>query len=341
MDQKIARIVNVEWIAQELQQKFETTGPLIEVVVDIVPKTIQVKKEAYKPSHYLIIQGSFDPPTSSHINLISKAIYLHSKLYASNKIKVLLLLSLSHVDKRIDVLNRSLLGYRVEMLENLYSSLKIKTPISIGLSNVARYIDLIDAIRQFFPKIEKLSFVMGMDVFKKLLDASYYSKPVEEVLHLIFRANYYIAGRRDVFSKKEFDTFLNKHLHQKYHQYVHFLSLSKSYRFLNATSIREKYSNDQPIQELYTHSTIIKYLKKNNIYRLTPKWIATKIAIHLVVQLTLESGKDQIIAIKILRQLLPEIERKPDLQQQLINDYKSKKTEEISKRWNQLINLIS
>ncbi len=341
MHQKIKRIVNVEWIAQELQQRFETFGPLIELLIDINPDTISLKEEAYKPSHHLIIQGSFDPPSSSHIDLISKAIDLHSKLNPSEKIKVILLLSLSHVDKKTDVLNRSLLGYRVEMLEKLFTSLKLKIPISIGLSNVARYIDLIDAVQQFSTNIKKLSFIMGMDVFKKLLDPFYYSKPLEEVLPLIFRADYYIAGRKDVFSKEEFDSFLTSQLHFNFYNNIHFLLMSKSYRFLNATLIREKYSKKQPIQETYIHPTIKKYLEKNNIYLLTSKWIATKIAIQLVVGLTLNAGKDQIIAVEILKRLLPKIKGDIQLQQKIVTEYQSEKNMEIIEQWNQLISLIS
>ncbi|MFX1283840.1 MAG: hypothetical protein ACFFB5_09295 [Promethearchaeota archaeon] len=341
MLQNIERIVRVEWIAQELLQRFETSGPLIETIIDIFPDNVQIKEETYKPSHYLIIQGSFDPPTLSHIDLISKAIDHRFKLDPSDKFKVILLLSLSHVDKKINVINRSLLGYRVEMLETSFSYLKPKIPISIGLSNVARYIDLIDATQQFSINVKKISFIMGMDVFKKLLDPYYYSKSLDQVLPLIFRADYLIAGREDVFSREEFNIFLNEHLHHQFHKNIHFLSMPKSYRFLNATAIREKYSKKQSIQETYLHSTVKKYLEKNNIYYLTSKRIATKIAIQLVVHLTLTAGKDQLTAIKILEQLLPEIESDTSLQQKLISEYKIGKKGEIRKKWIQISNLIS
>ena len=77
------------------------------------------------------------------------------------------------------------------------------------------------------------------------------------------------------------------------------------------------------------------------MYQATPKWIATKIAIQSVVQLTIAAGKDQIKAIKILERLLPEIEGDIHLQQKLISEYQSEKNTEINKKWNQLISLIS
>lgn len=338
--QNLERIIRVEWIAQELKQRFEKFGPLIEPVINIIPDDFPIEEEDSNSYNYLIIQGSFDPPTSSHIELLSKAIKLRSDINPSDKNKIILLLSLSHVDKKLNVLNRSLLGYRVEMLEDLFSSLKLKTPITIGLSNVARYIDLIDAAHQSYTNIRSLTFIMGMDVFKKLLDPSYYSKSLEQVFPLIFRADYFIAGREDVFSEEDFVLFLNSQLSSEYHKNIHFLSTPKSYRFLNATSIREKYSKKQPSQEAYTHSAIRKYLENNNIYRLTSKWIATKIAIQSIVQLALEAGKDQIIATEILRQLLPEIISDIQLQQQLITEYRTEKNTQITERWTQLINLL-
>lgn len=341
MHPKIKRIVAVEWIAQELLYRFENSGPLIELILDIVPDSLHLDKDANKPSQCLVIQGSFDPPTSSHIDIISKAIDLHSKLNPSGIIKVILLLSLSHVDKKMDVLNRSLFGYRIEMLEKLFTSLKFKVPISIGLSNVARYIDLIDATYQISPNINRISFIMGMDVFKKLLDPIYYSSPLERVLPLIFGADYYIAGREDIFLKEEFDRFLNTHLAHRFHKNTHFLDLPKSHRFLNASLIREKYSKKESIEESYIHPTILKYLKENNIYQLTPKWIATKIVIQIIVDLTLQAGKDQTIVLKILKRFLPEIYNDDQLQHKLISEYQSGKNVEIRRKWTQLINLHS
>ncbi|MHA2203938.1 MAG: hypothetical protein ACW991_09635, partial [Candidatus Hodarchaeales archaeon] len=107
------------------------------------------------------------------------------------------------------------------------------------------------------------------------------------------------------------------------------------------TLIRERYSKKQPIQETSVHSTITKYLEKNNIYKLTPEWMATKITIQSVIDLTLTAGKDQKIATEILKRLLPEIKSDIHLQQKIITEYQSEKKMEITKRWNQLISLTS
>ncbi|MFX0206950.1 MAG: hypothetical protein ACFFDT_13265 [Candidatus Hodarchaeota archaeon] len=341
MDQRLEKIIKVEWKAQELQKRFAESGPLIERLTAITPANLDITKKTSTPSNYLIIQGSFDPPTLSHLELLSRSINLRKKINPLDSIEVVFLFSLSHVDKKFNVLNRSLLGYRVEMLENLVKTLNLPVSISIGLSNVARYIDLIEAAQQYFKNIKNLTFIMGTDVFKKVLDSHYYSEPIKTILPLIFNADYFVAGRKEVFSKKEFTLYLKNHLPGDYHQKIHFLSLPKHFRFLNATSIRESYSDKRVIQETGIHPVIEHYLGKDNLYRSTSKWMATKITIQLVVQLTLEAEKEQTIANEILNLLLPEVESDAIFQQQLINEYQTEKNREIVKRWNQLLGLIS
>lgn len=341
MYQNLEKIIKIEWKAQELQQRIKKSGPSIEPLITISQDDIHTAKESLKPSNYLFIQGSFDPPTLSHLELISLAINLQSNIDPMDSINVVILLSLSHVDKKFSVLKRSLLGYRVEMLEALFKHLEFKIPITIGLSNVSRYIDLIKATHQTFNNIKKLSFIMGMDVFKKLLDPFYYSQALENVLPIIFKANYHIAGREDVLSKKQFTTFLNDNLPEIYHDKIHFLSLPKEHQFLNSTTIREIYSEKQPVPEMSIHPAIEKYLTKNNLYRSTSKWLATKIAIQLITKLTLEAGKSQKYAIKTFKHFFSEIERDTEIQQKMINEYKTEENVEISKRWQTLKKLIS
>ncbi len=341
MNQRLEKIIEVEWKAQELQKRFTRSGPLIEQLTTITPGSFDITKKTSTPSQYLIIQGSFDPPTLSHLELLSRAIDLRRKINPLNSIEVVFLLSLSHVDKKLNVLNRSLLGSRVEMLEKLSKSLDLQLAITIGLSNVARYIDLIEAAQQSFSNIRNITFIMGLDVFKKVLDVYYYSEPLEKVFPLIFKADYFVAGREKVFSDKEFSLYLKNHLPTDYHQKVHFLAMPNHFRFLNATSIREGYSKNQSSQKNSIHPVIERYLEKENLYRSTSKWIATKIGIQSIIQLTLEAGKDRIIAVEILNHLLPLIESDALLQQNLTNEYKTGKKIEIVKRWNQLLRLIS
>ncbi len=341
LHKKLENVIQVEWKAQELQKQFEKSGPLIKPLIRMFPKDIHLEKGSVPPSNYLIIQGSFDPPTLPHLDLLLKAIDLCLSKNPSEPIKVVILLSLSHVDKKLNVLDRSLLGYRVEMLEVLFNSSKLPYPITIGLSNVARYIDLIKAVQHFFNDIKKISFIMGMDVFKKVLDPIYYIKPLEDVFPKIFEADYFIAGREGVFSEDDFYFFVQDKLPDYLLEKVHFLSLPNQFKLINASQIRDYLSKKQVNEEVNVHPDVLEYLKKHNMYQTTPEWQATKIAIQTVIQLTLEAEKNQIAAIKILNHFLPIIKSDEILQQKLIKEYQLEEKKEIIERWNQLSKLIS
>lgn len=337
----LEKIIEIEWKAQELQQRYEESGPLIEQLTRLNPTKIRTEETRVNSFNYLIMQGSFDPPTLSHLELLSKAIELRSKRTPHESFHLILLMSLSHVDKKLNVMDRSLLGYRVIMLEKLFTESDFKIPVTVGLSNVARYIELISAVRKSFKNSKEITFIMGMDVFKKVLDQNYYSEPLEEVISLIFEVNYIVAGRKEVFSEKSFNIFLKKHLPPVFHEKVDFLSMPKHLRFRNATQIRDRFSKNLPSQDGDIHPSILQYLKENDLYQQRPEWLATKIAIQIITQLTLRANNNQTITIKILKVLLPEIQRNKALQQQLIEEYQTGKNVEISKKWNQIKRSIS
>ena len=341
LPQSFEKIILVEWKAQELQHAFKKSGPMIELLVGIPPKGIQNEEEISLLSNYLVMQGSFDPPTLPHLDLLLKAIKLRLSRNPLEPIKVVVLLSLAHVDKKFNVLDRSLLGYRVEMLEVLFNYLKLPYSITIGLSNVARYIDLIKAIQHLFNDIKTISFIMGMDVFNKVLDPNYYIEPLEEVLPKIFKADYLVAGRNAVFSEDDYLSYVNDKLPDYLQDKVQFLSLPNHFRLISASQIRESLSKNQTYEEVSIHPTVLEYLKGQNLYRVTPDWQATKIAIQIIIQLTLEAGKSQIAAMEILNHLLPKIKNNEELQQILIREYQNEGNKEITKRWNQISKLVS
>ncbi|MHA2328795.1 MAG: hypothetical protein ACXACR_09785, partial [Candidatus Hodarchaeales archaeon] len=252
-----------------------------------------------------------------------------------------ILLSLSHVEKKFNVLERSLLGNRVILLEKLFSELELPVPVTIGISNVARYIELIQAIRDKITNIETISFIMGIDVFKKVLDQNFYSKPMIDALPMIFKADYFVAGRNETFSKESFFTFLNTNLITKFHEKIHFIPMPLSFRSLSATSIREKFSTNKFPTENSIHPTILKYLTENNLYESSTQMIASKIAIQSIVQLTLDAEEDFKTAKEILRQILAEIATNDLLAKRLLEEYRIDENKEIHKRWKKLLKAIT
>ncbi len=324
----------IEWKAQSLQKKFKIEGPLIEILT-------ATSSYIEKPIHYLIIQGSFDPPTIPHLTLISKSVEIISKQHTLDSIRVVLLLSLAHVEKTPNVLQRSLLGERVEMLEYLLEDFDLNVPIMVGLSNVARYIDLNEAAKKSLEKIESLTFITGMDVFKKIFDQNYYSSSLDKVLPNIFKAKFIVASRNDIIERKTFKEFLNGHLKDfpDYLKQIKFIKLATQFRYFNATQIRDRLSKNQQPDASSLHPLIIEYLKRNNLYSPDLEKKAIRIAIQTGVKFAIEAEEDYSSAMVIQDKLIKEIQKDHLFRQQIIAEYLSdmkKEKKQIYKRWSKL-----
>ena len=183
------RIINIEWKAQKLIKEQNKIGPTIESITRIQFDGKIIQDSDFNSYSLICMQGSFDPPTLSHIELLNKAIQLQQKLNQDKQVYLVILLSLSHVEKQLNAIERSLLGYRIEMLELLFYKLRLNVSVDIAISNVARYIDLKEAIKKRYYNVIP-SFIMGIDVFKKLFDPLYYSQSIESTLPSIFEVKY-------------------------------------------------------------------------------------------------------------------------------------------------------
>ena len=76
MNERLKSLFKIEWEAQKLLHEIKTTGPQIKSITTINPPHSRRSKESI---NYLIIQGSFDPPTIAHIALLKRAIKLLEK----------------------------------------------------------------------------------------------------------------------------------------------------------------------------------------------------------------------------------------------------------------------
>ncbi len=338
MIDRLKRIIQIEWQIQQLHKRFNTEGPLIESLVSVSHPYADLLKE---PINYLVMQGSFDPPTTAHLTLLTQALEILSQKVSSNALHVFIALSYAHVEKKPNVLHDSLFGDRIAMLETLIHGTSIPIPVTIGFSNVARYVDLISGFHSSFKSFNSLTFLMGTDVFRKILDSRFYSQPLEDVLPLIFEAAYLVAGRKDIFLKDEFERYLNKFFSvPSYQTAIQFLTMPDRLRPISATQIRDKISQNLPVEEEWIHPAVLNYIKNHNIYNKSLKWQSIKVAVQLVIHLTLMANKSQNIAFEILKNIIPEIETNYNLQKQLIEEYQHGEITEINRRWKELVESI-
>ncbi len=328
-------IMRIEWYAQSLQKKYEKDGPLI--------KLLNGSSTNDKPEgcNYLIIQGSFDPPTFPHMKLINKSINRSLKKHSLETIRLVILFSLAHVEKKPDVLNHSLIGERVEMIQYLIENKVFQVPVFVGISNAARYIDLVEAVNKCFRNIGSMTFITGMDVFKKVFDPKFYSSSLNTVIPKVFEANFLVAGRNEIILQDDFDSFLNKEL-KKYHEYldqVEFIIMPKHLRFSNATQVRRKLSKNQLQNHSILPTSIIEYLKRDNLYLPNSKKLVMRIIIQTSVKLAIEAEMNYSTSVFIFNILIKEILESDSFIPQVKDEYLSDLLEEkhyLNKRWKQL-----
>jgi nicotinic acid mononucleotide adenylyltransferase len=327
--------MRIQWYAHSLHKKYEKDGPLIKLLNGL---STNDESEGY---NYLIIQGSFDPPTFPHMKLITNSINRSLKKHSIETIRLVILFSLAHVEKKPDVLNHSLIGERVEMLQYLTENNGFKVPVYIGISNAARYIDLVKAVKKYFRNIGSMTFITGMDVFKKVFDPKFYSRSLNMVIPKIFEANFLVAGRNEIILQDDFETFLNKELKEypEYLDQVEFIIMPKQLRFSNATQVRRKLSKNQLPNHSILPTSVIEYLKKDNLYLPNSKKLVMRIIVQTSVKLAIEAEMTYSPSVFIFNILIKEILDNDSLIQLVIDEYLSDFSSEklyLNKRWKQL-----
>lgn len=327
--------MRIEWYAQSLQKKYEKDGPLIKLLNE------SLKNDEPKRCNYLIIQGSFDPPTIPHMTLITNSINRLLKKHSFDTIRLVILFSLAHVEKKPDVLKHTLIGERVEMIQYMIENNGFKVPVFIGISNAARYIDLVEAVNKLFGNIESITFITGMDVFKKVFDPKFYSSPLNTAIPNIFKAHFLVAGRNEVILQDDFDFFLTKEL-KEYPEYlgqVEFLIMPKQLRYSNATQVRHKLSKNQLPNHSILPISIIEYLKRKNPYIPNLKKLVMRIIIQTSTKLAIEAEMNYSPSDFIFNGLAREIMESDSLIQLVKDEYLSdilEKEKYLNKRWKQL-----
>ena len=321
----IDRIFEIEWKAQHLLQEYRLQGPLIQLLSEVPTKNTDL----------LVIQGSFDPPLISHKELINKAIKMHRKLSSNTKVVFLFLFSLSHVEKEVDLLNSSLLGYRVSMVKELLHSFNNggEIPFMFGLSNVGLYYELNEAIHRRFPNHKSNYFIMGTDVFSKLFNSKYYKKQLIEVLPDIFRSNYIVAGRGETISGQEFETFLKSlNIPSKFTNQISFISLSKKIRYESSTIIRQQLSDDHTSKIPSIPDDVMSFLRKYHLYSKDSEIIIQEIIIQITTKFAIKEGLSQRKCLKIIHDLLKEVKYNKEFRIQVVKEFQERKYQTLKDR---------
>ncbi len=334
MEEYLNSIIQIEWKAQQLIADFKERGPLLTIIRDF-----SKNKSA---EHLLVIQGSFDPPLLSHIELINQALSLFQKKLPQARVSLMVLLSLSHVEKDINLLSRTLLGLRVEMLERLLIENNLDIPWMIGLSNSGRYIDLTHAINRFFEPSRSITYVMGIDVFDKLFQGVYYSKPLKVILPKIFEADYIVAGREEVSTVDDFNSYLQSLPKESQNEIkvvenVLFLPLNKKYQYESSTKVRKQFLSDPTAEIPLLHPKTTEFIHNIQLYTKNQKTIIRQIIIQIFIRILINRFNHPDTAKSIIQQGSSEILDSKEDFLRILDEYKKNENKFLETRCLELI----
>lgn len=337
MREILQKIIEIEWIAQSLLYNIDNIGPKIEIVQNLKKGNPDFKSSEY--DHILAIQGSFDPPLYSHLELIEESIELYEKQISGKKTALLILISPAHVEKYIDLTTRSLLGVRVLLLDLFLSELTKSIDILIGVSNIPLYIDLNKAIPDLFSTQVKVSYIMGLDVFTKLFDQKYYSKPLEEVLIKLFEADFLVAGRQEISTREQFIEMLQelpKIAHKAFHENnsIQFVNLSKKYQYSSSTAIRTKLTSENEQNIPLINPEVLKFLKTYQIYRIHSEITLKQIIIQQIVRFAISDNAKINDVHNILSDIFLDVKTNQICANKIIREYKTKENSWLKERYN-------
>jgi len=276
---QLENLIDIEWIAHLLLKDKIKTGPQIKIL-DKSSYTFSDKLILDTNTDLLVMQGSFDPPTVAHLELMKKVLDLITILEGKKKYRILILLSLAHVQKKFEVTKSCLFGYRFDMLELLFSKENMPHNISFGLSNEARYVDLMDA----FPKklLNSITFIVGTDVFQKVLDQAFYSVPLENLYEKIFAVNYYVIGRNKLVNPDQFTNWLSSIIgsNSMIQNHIRFIEIPSKFQKISSTKIRAKIKNGEVPRDIELSPMVRRYIFSNSLYSTDLNWITLQTVIY-------------------------------------------------------------
>ena len=112
------------------------------------------------------------------------------------------------------------------------------------LFNRGLYVEQAEAVYSAFPKVSDLYFLIGYDKIIQIFDPRYY-KDRDQALHELFALADFLVAPRAEAGPEELRKLLNRPENRQYAEHVHILPLSRTYRNISSTSIRQALSTHE------------------------------------------------------------------------------------------------
>lgn len=208
-----------------IQQSLDTLDPRGEPLVLPLPGSP-------RPTGDLIVfTGSFNPPTLAHLAMLKQA-YSYTRSHAPMCLYAAM--SKQTVDK--ENISRPLFLDRLALLDRL---MKRFSGSGILLFNRGLYVEQARAIRQSFPRVHNIYFLMGFDKIVQILDPHYYTDRDAALQELFALAKLLVAPRGED-GPEALQALLQQEENTRFARYIEPLPLSNAYREVSATHIRNQ-----------------------------------------------------------------------------------------------------
>ena len=173
-----------------------------------------------------VLSGSFNPVTNAHLALADAAL-------ATGRIDVLeYLLATRTVNK--EQIEGTSLPDRLLCLESVVDE---RPKEGVLLVNRGLLVDQASLIRESWPSLDELWFVVGFDKIVQIFDPRYYDD-IDVALDRLFDLASFLVAPRGTDGAAELSALLNTARNRRYATRVQLLDLPESYRALSSTRFR-------------------------------------------------------------------------------------------------------
>lgn len=181
----------------------------------------------------LIFPITANPPTLAHSFILKDAMNRFS--FKS----VLILIDVFHADKPTEEVS---IEERVEMARLAFSDLK---EVGIGLTREGLYVRKLELLMNLW-RGRNLTFLVGADNVKRILDPSFYTNPEKELRFLFSNAGFIIMSRA-IFNKEK----ILKELHERgyLNPEIEVVETPESVKWISSTEVRERLKNTQDVSD--------------------------------------------------------------------------------------------
>src|SRR5229473_2800557 len=241
--------VSINIPKQTIHRLKEVQSILDQLHPEAEPQALIVPNSPAPHNNIIVFPGSFNPPTNAHLALMKQARqFAHSQIFSSSAREHHTTLLYAAMSKRTtdkENVERPLMLDRILLLDTLIRHRFRHT--GIMLFNRGLYVEQAQAVRNCFPNVKRLCFLVGFDKIVQILDPRYYENRDAALFQLFALSELLVAPRGEA-NDDALSKLLEQPQNQPFAQHIHPLPFSTTYRDISSSRVRQH--SDEHIQEV-------------------------------------------------------------------------------------------